>query len=305
MSPAADRWIAADWGTSRLRLWRMEGDAPRAMRDSAEGMGGLAADGFEAAFLRLAGDWVEDRTGVLVCGMAGAREGWAQAPYLALPARPDDIAAGAVRAPTTDPRLDARILPGVAQAGEADVMRGEETQVLGLLRRAPGFEGLACLPGSHSKWVRIAAGRITGFHTFMTGELFAAIAGATVLRRSVDCAEAPAQEDVVAAALETAAAPGRLARSLFSIRAAALLDGVGPAASRARLSGLLIGFELADALADAPPGCDIALIGADPLSGQYAAALAALGFAPRRIDGADATLAGLCAARARMQEMTA
>src|SRR5262249_54220513 len=120
---------------------------------------------------------------VLICGMAGARQGWVEAPYLKTPTRLDDLHAGAIR---VDAPGDIRILPGIAQdlPERPDVMRGEETQLLGVTEA--DFSGLVCVPGTHSKWVRIDAGQIVEFSTYMTGELYAVMAQHSLLAHAID-----------------------------------------------------------------------------------------------------------------------
>ncbi|MEM1314535.1 MAG: 2-dehydro-3-deoxygalactonokinase, partial [Pseudomonadota bacterium] len=274
---AAD-WIAVDWGSSRLRAWAMDASgAVRAEAGSDAGAGRLAPEGFEPALLDLIGPWLG--TGacqVIVCGMAGARQGWAEAPYAPVPCPP---IGAAVAPPTRDPRLDVRLLSGVSQTNPPDVIRGEETQIAGLLAADPGFDGVVCLPGTHSKWVHVAAGEGGGeifhFASFMTGELFDLLSRRSVLRHTV--AEAGHDAPAFAEALDEAMSrPERAFARLFSLRAEALVGEADPAAARARLSGLLIGAELAAA----KPywlGRRVALIGVDGLAELYAAALAPTG----------------------------
>ncbi|MEO0743952.1 MAG: 2-dehydro-3-deoxygalactonokinase, partial [Pseudomonadota bacterium] len=152
-------WIAVDWGTSHLRAWLMARDgAVLDRRSSDDGMGGLARDGFAPALHALVGDALP--APVLACGMVGSRQGWAEAPYAAVPCAPPTI-----HAAVTVPGADVRILPGVKQDSPADVMRGEETQIAGFLARTPGFDGVICLPGTHTKWAHISAGEIVSFRT--------------------------------------------------------------------------------------------------------------------------------------------
>jgi 2-dehydro-3-deoxygalactonokinase len=174
-------------------------------------------------------------------------------------------------------------------------MRGEETQIAGFLRRDPGYDGVLCLPGTHSKWVLISAGEIVGFQTVMTGEVFALLATQSVLRHTTGDAtvEAAAFDTGVSQAL---ARPEALTARLFSLRAEPLLTGLGPAAARSRLSGLLIGSELA-AVKSWWLGRRVTLIGAPDLAELYARALAAQGVAAERTDAAGLTLDGLRAAR--------
>ena len=301
-SPAA--WIAVDWGTTHLRVWAMDtAGSVSAAASSDDGMGRLSRDGFEPALLALIDGWLApDRvTPVIACGMVGSRQGWIEAPYRAVPCTPLD-GGGFAGAPCRDPRLQVRIIPGLKQATPADVMRGEETQIAGFLAREPEFDGVLCLPGTHNKWVRISAGEVVSFQTFMTGEMFALLADHSVLRHSVttdgwdDAAFTAALDDALSR-------PDRIAARLFSLRAETLLQGLTPEAARARLSGALIGIELAAAR----PywlGQAVAIIGAKGIGAAYATALARQGAEPRLLDGDPLTLAGLAAAQASLKEPT-
>ena len=287
-------WIAVDWGTSNLRAWAMDAaDRPLAEASAPTGMGGLARDAFEPALLALVGGWLAPgrRTDIVACGMVGSRQGWIEAAYAAVPCAP---AGGFARPSVADPRLAVHILPGLSQSRPPDVMRGEETQIAGLIACESGFDGVACLPGTHSKWAHVRAGEVVSFASFMTGEIFALLAKDSVLRHSVG-AEGWSDADFAEAVDETLSHPERLAGRLFGIRAEGLLAGLAPERARARLSGLLIGAELAAAR----PywlGRDVALIGAPALAAAYRAALAQCGLAARLRDATAMTLAGLAAA---------
>ncbi|RYH94878.1 MAG: 2-dehydro-3-deoxygalactonokinase, partial [Acetobacteraceae bacterium] len=173
-------WIAVDWGTSNLRAWAVSADGDvLAETSSEEGMGKLTRDGFEPALLRLIGPWLERRPPIVACGMVGSRQGWCEAAYRTVPCTPLDRTA-LVTAPVQDPRLNVAIAPGLKQLAPADVMRGEETQIAGALRLMPGYDGVMCLPGTHSKWVHISAGEVVSFQTFMTGEMFALLSEQSV-----------------------------------------------------------------------------------------------------------------------------
>jgi 2-dehydro-3-deoxygalactonokinase len=295
-------WIAVDWGTSNLRIWGMgPGDKPVFAAESDRGMGKLKREEFAPALLHL----VTPKTGdaskplpVVICGMAGAKQGWVEAPYVDTPA---DLATLVTRGVEVSAgHLNGRILPGVAQrtTGAEDVMRGEETQLLGLLHLRPKFEGVAILPGTHSKWVEIAAGRIVRFQSAMTGELYEVLSKHSVLRHSfVGEAQGPATEAGVAAGMDAGIAEPELVTGLiFRTRAAALLSGKGADWCSGFLSGLLVGAEVAGHrrwLADAA----VPLIGSARLCRLYGAALQRLGIESEAIDATDATLAGLIAAR--------
>jgi len=284
-------WIALDWGTSHLRAYAM---GPRgtvlARAQSADGMGALTLVGFEPALLRLIEPWLGQGTvPVLACGMVGAKQGWFEAPYRPAPCKPG--MAPPITPPTNDPRIALHILPGVSQAKPADVMRGEETQVAGVIAEQPQFDGVLCLPGTHTKWIHISAAEIVSFQTAMTGEMFALLAGQSVLRHSVggDDLDQAAFDQAVADMLSR---PERLAQALFGIRAEGLLHGTGAAQSRGRLSGLLIGAELA---ATRPYwlGQNVLVGGAPALVALYSRALAAQGVPVQCRDAETLTLAGL------------
>ncbi|MBN9671805.1 2-dehydro-3-deoxygalactonokinase [Roseibium aggregatum] len=286
-------WIAADWGTSNLRIWAMDGAGnPFARRSSGKGMGKLARNEFEPALLELIGDILDEgsRTPVIVCGMAGARQGWVEAPYKAAPCAPPSLEE-ATRVDTQDTRLDVLILPGVLQHAPADVMRGEETQTAGVLAEDPDFHGVLCLPGTHTKWAIVGNGEIISFRTMMTGEVFALLSGHSVLRHglSQDALEAEAFAQAVREAFET---PAQLTAGLFGIRAAGLIAGLTPEAARGRLSGLLIGAELAavqNDIANRP----VAIVGTDRIAKTYESALECVGFDTSLLDGDSITLKGL------------
>ncbi|MGR3503125.1 2-dehydro-3-deoxygalactonokinase [Pseudaestuariivita sp.] len=294
--------FAADWGTTHLRLWAL--DAAEAVlweRDSDEGMGKLAPGGaFESALLRaIGGDMPEAGTvPVIICGMAGARQGWAEAPYATTPCETPS-AADATRVATASERLRVFILPGVKQQSPADVMRGEETQIAGLLAREPEFDGVVCLPGTHTKWARISAREIVSFQTFMTGEMFDLLSRQSVLRHGLG--EGWDADAFLTAVSDTMARPAGMSAHLFGIRSSGLLAGLAPAAARSRLSGLLIGAELAGAR----PywlGQRVAILGADGIGDAYETALKAQGAEVERVDATHLTLDGLRAAWTALKE---
>jgi 2-dehydro-3-deoxygalactonokinase len=207
-------FIAVDWGTSNLRAWGIGSDGRVvAEASSDQGMGKLERSGFEPALLALVGDWLpqDQKTLVIACGMVGARQGWIEVPYRQAPCRP--VFSDVIGIPETfDPRLEVRVLAGIKQTKpDPDVMRGEETQIAGFLAENPTFEGTLCLPGTHTKWVRINAGEIVHFKTFMTGELFNLLATQSVLRHSLNAAgwdKAEFAGTVAAAVLDSRGKPG-------------------------------------------------------------------------------------------------
>ena len=288
-------WIAVDWGTSNLRVWAMQGDQVLAHSASDEGMSKLAAQDFEPALLRLIAGWLGAGVmPVIACGMVGSRQGWREVPYRAVPCAP--VQAGALAAVATlDPRISVQIVAGLKQSAPADVMRGEETQIAGSLAGLSGFDGVFCLPGTHSKWVGIAQGQVAGFRSFITGELFALLAEHSVLRHGLS-GEGWDDAGFEQGVTEAFAAPLAGTAALFGLRAEGLLTGLASAAARARLSGLLIGAELVSAR-DFWANRPVVLIGAKALSGLYAQALGLQGIDCQSFDATACTLAGLSAAR--------
>jgi 2-dehydro-3-deoxygalactonokinase len=296
-------WVAVDWGTSNLRAWGIDAGGEVAFsRASDQGMGKLTRDAYPGVLSTLLADaeLPSGNVDVLICGMAGARQGWLEAPYLDAPADLGGLRFGGVT-PEMPNGLSPRILPGVCQksSGAEDVMRGEETQLLGLSTLIPGFSGLVVMPGTHSKWATLSGRKVERFSTAMTGELFEVLRTHSVLRHSLqgelDGPDRQAGfEAGLAQGLET---PQRLTAVLFKVRAGSLLSGRSAPWCAGFLSGLLIGAEIGGQR-DWIAGEEIPLVGGVALCGLYAQAFAMLGARTRVIDATDATLAGLKAARA-------
>lgn len=301
--PVTADWIAVDWGTTNLRAWAMDASGrPVARAESQSGMASLQREEYEPALLDLVGDWLatDRRTLVLACGMVGARQGWTEAAYRTVPCPPlgDEPPA---QPPAKDRRLNVRIIPGLRQNAPPDVMRGEETQIAGVLARRGIADGVICMPGTHSKWVQMRGGQIETFSTAMTGELFDLITTHSVLRHSTGQGwHSETFSEAVADALKT---PGLLSTGLFGVRAASLLHGVSGAKGRSRISGLLIGTEIAS-VREWMPVDEVTVIGADALAGHYQHALKIAGYAAQINNGAEVTLAGLKAAHALIGENT-
>jgi len=296
----AGYYAAVDWGTSSFRLWIIgEDGAVVAERRSAEGMTTAAKTGFHAVLdNHLSAVSAPAHLPIIICGMAGARQGWKEAGYLETPAALSAIASHAIAVPDVD--RDIRILPGLSQRNDQhpDVMRGEETQLLGAAGMLGGGRHLVCMPGTHSKWVRLADGTVEGFSTFMTGELFEVISRHTILSHAVAdadgfAAESPAFAEAVRSAREN---PALATNLLFSVRAEQLLNNTGAADARARLSGTLIGLEIAGALAAAGRVDGICLVASGGLGALYRTALESQGLTVRVVDADEAVRAGLAAA---------
>lgn len=289
---------AVDWGTTRFRLWLLARDGRVLARSQGpEGLEAGRTDGFETVLRHHLGAVSAPTTlPVLICGMAGSREGWVEAPYVDVPAPLDGVAKAVV--PVPDSELDVRVVPGLAKrSGERlDVLRGEETQLIGIAAGLSAGRSRICLPGTHSKWVTVHDRRVEDFTTYMTGDMYAALSGHSILRHSVagfdDSVDAgdPAFTDALQRAL---AAPERFVAELFSIRATGLLHGLTGAAAAARLSGLLIGVEVAAALRDAPDPAAVTLVANSGMARLYTAALAAAGATITTVDADQAVCAGL------------
>jgi len=292
-------YVAVDWGTSSFRLWLVgEDGGVLGERRSGEGMTTAAETGFAKVLQsHLTALSAPDDLPVIVCGMAGARQGWVEAGYIDTPASLQAILTGAVSVPGE--ARDVRILPGLAQrrAEAPDVIRGEETQLLGALDGQGAGAHVVCMPGTHSKWVRVADGTVTGFSTFMTGELFDVITRHSILSHAVaGASDMPADDAAFAAAVEAAYRQPALATSLiFGARAGQLLHGLTAAGAQARISGTLIGAEIAGALG-AAGSATITLVASGRLQALYERAFGTLALTYRTIDADAAVRRGLSAA---------
>ncbi|MBN8925443.1 MAG: 2-keto-3-deoxy-galactonokinase [Rhodospirillales bacterium 69-11] len=276
--------IGVDWGTTSFRAFRIGRDG--AVRDRRSGPRGILAvpDGRFAETLREEiGPWLaagEDQ--VLLSGMIGSRQGWKEAPYVACPAGAAELAAGLVDIPFDWAKV--KLVPGLSgtdESGIAEVMRGEETEVIGVLADFPAG-GIACLPGTHSKWARVEDGRIVRFTTHMTGETYATLRGHTILGRMMR--DGPPDGAAFDAGVRRSAEPGGLLHHVFGVRAETLAGRLSDGDAGAYLSGILIGHEVRAALASTP-GAVVHLIGAPDLTALYARAITACGAFAERHNG--------------------
>ena len=289
-------YVAVDWGTSSFRLW-LVGRAGDVLgeRRSPEGMMAAAKLGFATVLQsHLAAVGAADDLPVIICGMAGARQGWVEAGYIDTPAHLATVLERAVSVPGA--ARDIRILPGIAQRNPdaPDVMRGEETQLLGALGLDAAGDAVVCIPGTHSKWAVVKDGAVERFATFMTGELFSVVSRETILSHAVAGAEEAedigAFKSAVIAAFHT---PALAANLLFQVRSSQLLYGGSASAARERISGTLIGLELAAGLAGDRPKAGIVLVASGRLGQLYQLAFETLSVAVRSIDAEEAVRRGL------------
>ncbi|MGH8079691.1 MAG: 2-dehydro-3-deoxygalactonokinase [Lysobacter sp.] len=236
--------IAIDWGSSSLRAFRLDGQG-QVIDSRRSDQGVLASAGrFETVLSDILQGW--DERVVAMAGMVGSRQGWHEVAYVDCPAGLDEIA-------QRMSRVDARalggrelwIVPGLSvrhASGVHDVMRGEETQICGLLDRLGPGEHLACLAGTHCKHIRIDNGRILRFSTAMTGELFQVLSEHSILGRLMQ--PGPHDAEGFAQGLDHATLDGDLTEHLFAVRTHGLFGVLPAPALRSFLSGLLIGHEL-------------------------------------------------------------
>lgn len=275
--------IAIDWGTSSFRAYRM--DATGAVLDRRAGSRGILTvqgGAFAEVLATEIGDWEADDPGpIVMAGMIGSRQGWREIPYLDCPADPAAIARACGEVAWGEGRR-AVIVPGLAcrdRHGVPDVMRGEETQILGALD-ALGSVATVCLPGTHSKFARLGGGRIEGFETHMTGEVFGVLWRHSILGRLGSTAEVA---DLAAfdAGVDRAGQEQGLLHHLFGVRARGLFDELPPASLASYLSGVLIGHEIRAATISSP----VAVIGAPELTALYRRAFARCGIAAMEVPG--------------------
>ncbi len=301
-APAA--LITLDWGTTALRAYLQTADG--AVLDSHAAMQGIMSlDGasFADVLTANAGGWAHAHgpLPVLLSGMIGSRQGWVEARYVPTPAGLADLAAGLTPVPDAPhPFGPVSIVPGLLRedADTPDVIRGEEVEVFGALHRLGRSDGLFVLPGTHSKWVRVEGGRITHFSTYMTGEVFAALKGHTILGRMMQAQPEAHSAEGFRRGVDAARAlkgPGALLARLFSVRTLGLTGRLGEEDSADFLSGLLIGAELTDATHGHTP---FTLVANPGLTERYATAADLLGLPHTQAPAGSAPAGQFAVARA-------
>ena len=296
-------FIAGDWGTSRLRLYLC--DAGGNVLARGEGEGASVPD-CAARFAAAVAPW-DKAHGILpaiLSGMVGSTIGWREVPYLKCPARPSAIAAAALRFDAQDRGI--AILPGLTcrgKTGAPDVMRGEETQILGALRLHANLtkgRHLFCLPGTHAKWVSVIDGAVTQFQTALSGELFELLRRHSVLAR--DSGEVDAQSPAFMLGLDFARQNRKadLLYLLFSARSRVVTGEMAKGDAASYLSGLILGKDIATAMALFECDGPVQLICTPALAALYGKALSAYDVKSAAIDGDRAALAGLVHAHAEI-----
>jgi 2-dehydro-3-deoxygalactonokinase len=284
--------IALDWGTTSARAYRM-GAAGEVLDTRSAPLGILHVHerAFASTLAQLLGDWQDDAVPRIACGMIGSRHGWTEVPYCDAPVSPAALVEGMVRVA----EANLWIVPGVRirdAHAMPDVLRGEETQILGALDADVPL-AFAVLPGTHSKWARVERGRLASFTTFMTGEVYAALLGHTILGRLV-----PAAHDGTFDAasfrrgVTRGLAGGALLHDAFGARTLALAGELAAEGIADWLSGLLIGHEIHAARRFAPDMAAVRIVAGDRLCARYAEACAQAGLATTTAP-ADAAARGL------------
>ncbi|WP_284176708.1 2-dehydro-3-deoxygalactonokinase [Rhabdaerophilum sp. SD176] len=283
--------IIIDWGTTNFRAYRFDSAGePVAEHRAAAGILSVADGAFEAVLDRQIGAWITSDSELLFSGMITSRNGWVETPYAETPASLEALAAASVHRRHAS-GATMRFLPGVAMRHPVpDVMRGEEIQVFGAC--VPEEESIVVLPGTHSKWVRHHTGRIEAFHTFMTGEIYAALKGHTILGRLLPegATGAPGAFAEGVRHMRSHAGAGLL-HAAFSARSRVLFDELAPADIGEYLSGIVIGAEMAGGLALGWNPASLRLVGEPPLTARYAEAARIFGLASQ-IAPADTTIRG-------------
>lgn len=318
-STAADdqaQLIALDWGTSSLRAYLL-GQSGTILSQVSMPSGVMQlkqttkrnlrsnSKAFEKAFEQACGRWLGAMPSlpVLASGMVGSREGWREASYLSVPMDVSELGKHLTKLETTKGKR-IQIVPGLVRRGElVNVMRGEETQILGALTALPSHErkkAWICLPGTHSKWACMNGTTIRDFETFMTGEVYAVLCKYTILGRTLKQSPSflPEAFDLGLQVAETAGHLGVLS-NIFSVRGFALTGKLSAEEQADYLSGLLIGHEIAalpvlEADTDSPARelLPVLLAGEPSLCMLYQRALAAKHYTKVTLV-ADATAHGL------------
>ncbi len=287
--------IFVDWGTSNFRAFLLDPDTGAELdrRVSDRGIRTLQTGDIASYLHSQVADWRGDETPLYLAGMVGSSRGWHETPQLDLPLDAAALAAALVPAPDL-PRT--WILPGARVISErkVDVMRGEELQALGALSIIATGDATLCLPGTHSKWVRAAGGRLQDFTTLMTGELYQAVRFHTLIGEPAT-GDSPFEPTAFALGLEAVEAPGGVLHALFEGRSRMLQAELAPNQIASYLSGVLIGEEVR-CMRQATPALDLVqLIGAERLQAPYQQALLYQGIEAAWIDGDRASQAGMLA----------
>lgn len=286
--------IALDWGTSSLRVARLEGGRVVEQHQSGDGILHVPFGGFPAAFEAALARWrLAPGTLCLASGMVGSRQGWIEAPYCACPADFRALAARIAWVPDAPGGLRVGIVPGLSTDVHhtPDVMRGEEVQVFGAMQLLGVQDGTFVLPGTHCKWAWVQQGQVRDFATFMTGEVYALLRRHSILGRTLPPEDGPLDEASFLRGVLEAREARSLLHGAFSARTLALFARLPDAALPSYLSGLVIGEELRAHRLENTTTAPV-LVGAEALTHRYQLAFTAYGLHATTL-GDEATWRGL------------
>ena len=293
------KFVAVDWGSTTLRAWLIsEAGEILAQHSSDQGVFNLEADAFENTLLNACGKWLSDApdTPIIMAGMIGSRSGWQETAYQTCPVKAETLGVNLLALANTS-KLNLFVIPGIktdSPSGSADVMRGEEVQIIGALAAlqvSSDSSALICLPGTHSKWAQTRQQEITNFSTFFTGEIYSLLGefssiGAIMNGDEFD--EASFREG-----LAYSRQAGGFLHHIFSVRARLLADTWSDGSLSAYLSGIAIGHEFQGAKTLYPNESTLYLIGNSHLQALYQIAASEFSFKANSLDAADAIIQGV------------
>lgn len=302
-------WVGIDWGTTNIRAYHVANKTLMNQSSKQIHITDCAKVGFENTLDELIGDWdLRENTSILICGMAGSKMGWVEAPYVNCPASVSDLLHNALQVPH---HKNITIIPGLSyldKQGAYDVMRGEEVQLLGLFSSKGFSSGVVCTPGTHTKWVVVKDQVIEQFTTTMTGEVFGILSEHSILQQSLQCSKTTKPDATTISAgfergLKTIARNDNILAEIFKVRTDALFGVDKDQSAADYLSGLLIGFDVKHSVSKQnTDNAVIPIIGPPAMSVRYQHALDYFGFESEIIDANAITLAGLSQLRASNNE---
>ena len=278
--------IGCDWGTTSFRAYLLGRDAQIIEKiETQKGIMSIKDGDFEKVFEEIVGTWMDlyPTCPIVLSGMIGSRQGWLEAPYIECPAQLNQLA----KKLTVINLIRKRkvfLVPGLTfkdEEGIPDVMRGEEIQILGSSSTVDQKEQLICLPGSHSKWVRVSCGNVIAFSTYMTGETYEAVRKNTILSKTLE--PDAWSEEAFMSGVQYSKTNKNILSQLFHVRTQILFHELSTDESTSFISGLLIGHELKSALQNSH-GLEIHLIGDMALTKIYGDAISEFGSTVIQLD---------------------
>lgn len=293
--------IAVDWGTTNLRAFLMDQTGHiHAQRSSDRGMLTLDSSEFESVLRELLSDWLHPDVPIYMAGMVGSRGGWQEVPYRVCPIQLDTLSEHLLWLSSSLP-CDVAIVPGlqgIGISGHFDVMRGEETQLLGAMdwlneNGQADQAVLCCLPGTHCKWVPLFQGKVTQFSTSFSGELFARLNNESSLVKGLPKSD-KLNREAFQKGLVASQQAGGILHHLFSVRSDYVCGDLPAEQVRDYLSGIVIGHDVNDMLVAQPrPTESVLIIGSEHLSERYQIALSFHHIVSQCLEASEASIRGL------------